>query len=152
MNILIINAGSSSVKYQLINMNDESLLASGIVERIGIEHSVLKHKAKGKNKLVQRLEIQDHSGAVKVVVETLLSKDHGVISFMEEIGAVGHRIAHGGDKFLGSALINQSVMQAIRENIELAPLHNPANITGIEACQKVMPGKPMVAVFDTAFH
>jgi len=152
MNILVINAGSSSVKYQLIDMNDESVLASGIVERIGVDGPTLKHQADGKEKLVLRLDIRDHSGAVKVVVDTLLSKEHGGISSMDEIGAVGHRIAHGGDQFLGSVLINESVMQAIRENIELAPLHNPANISGIEACQKAMPGTPMVAVFDTAYH
>lgn len=152
MNILVINAGSSSVKYQLINMNDESVLASGIVERIGVDNTTLKHQAQGKEKLVMGLDIQDHSGAVKVVVETLLSKEHGGIASMDEIGAVGHRIAHGGDRFLGSVLIDEAVMQAIREHIELAPLHNPANITGIEACQKVMPQKPMVAVFDTAYH
>lgn len=152
MNILVINAGSSSVKYQLINMNDESVLASGIVERIGGDNTTLKHQAEGKEMLVMGLDIQDHSGAVKVVVNTLLSREYGGISSMNEIGAVGHRIAHGGDRFLGSVLIDESVMQAIRENIELAPLHNPANITGIEACRKVMPEKPMVAVFDTAYH
>ncbi|HWR29662.1 MAG TPA: acetate kinase [Negativicutes bacterium] len=152
MKILVINAGSSSVKYQLIDMNDESVLASGIVERIGVENTTLKHQAEGKEKLVMGLDIQDHSGAVKVVVDTLLSREYGGISSMDEIGAVGHRIAHGGNRFLGSVLIDESVMQAIRENIELAPLHNPANIFGIEACQKVMPDKPMVAVFDTAYH
>jgi len=152
MNILVINAGSSSVKYQLINMNDESVLASGIVERIGVDNTTLKHQAQGKEKLVMELDIKDHSGAIKVVVDTLLSREYGGISSMDEIGAVGHRIAHGGDRFLGSVMIDESVMQAIRENIELAPLHNPANITGIEACRKVMPGKPMVAVFDTAYH
>lgn len=152
MNILVINAGSSSVKYQLIDMNDESVLASGIVERIGIDGPTLKHQAKGKEKLVQRLHIQDHSGAVKVVVDTLLSKEFGVISSINDIAAVGHRIAHGGDKFTQSILIDQTVIQAIKDNIELAPLHNPANIIGIEACQIVMPDIPMVAVFDTAFH
>lgn len=152
MNILVINAGSSSVKYQLIDMNDESVLASGIVERIGIDAPTLKHQAKGKDKLVQRLHIQDHSGAVKVVVDTLLSKEFGVISSIDDIAAVGHRIAHGGDKFTQSILIDQTVIQAIKDNIELAPLHNPANIIGIEACQIVMSDIPMVAVFDTAFH
>jgi acetate kinase len=152
MNILVINAGSSSVKYQLIDMNDERVLASGIVERIGVGNATLKHQAEGKEKLVMELDIQDHSGAVKVVVDTLLSKEYGGISSMDEICAVGHRIAHGGDRFLGSVLIDEAVMQAIRENIELAPLHNPANITGIEACRTVMPDKPMVAVFDTAYH
>jgi len=152
MKILVINAGSSSVKYQLIDMNDERVLASGIVERIGVGNTMLKHQAEGKEKLVMELDIQDHSGAVKVVVDTLLSKEYGGISSMDEICAVGHRIAHGGDRFLGSVLIDEAVMQAIRENIELAPLHNPANITGIEACRTVMPDKPMVAVFDTAYH
>ena len=152
MNILVINAGSSSVKYQLIDMNDESVLASGIVERIGLPEPTLKHQAAGKEKLVQQLDIQDHSGAVQVVVDTLLSKAYGGISSLDEIGAVGHRIAHGGDQFVGSVLIDDAVLQAIRQNIELAPLHNPANITGIEACQSVMPHTPMVAVFDTAYH
>ena len=152
MKILVINAGSSSVKYQLINMTDESVSASGIVERIGVDNTMLKHQAEGKEMLVIGLDIQDHSDAVRVIVDTLLSKEYGGISSIDEIGAVGHRIAHGGDRFLGSVLIDESVMQAIRENIELAPLHNPANITGIEACRKVMPEKPMVAVFDTAYH
>ena len=152
MKILVINAGSSSVKYQLIDMNDERVLASGIVERIGLDEPALKHQAEGKDKLVQGLDIRDHSGAVKTIVDTLLSKEHGGLRSMDEIGAVGHRIAHGGDRFVGSALIDESVMQAIRDNIELAPLHNPANISGIEACRSVMPGTPMVAVFDTAYH
>lgn len=152
MNILVINAGSSSVKYQLINMNDESVLASGIVERIGIKDATLKHQAIGKDKLVQKFDITDHSGAIKVVVETLTDREFGVIANVSEIGAVGHRIAHGGDRFSSSTLIDGQVMQAIKQNIELAPLHNPANITGIEACKKVMPDTPMVAVFDTAFH
>jgi len=152
MKILVINAGSSSVKYQLTDMNDERVLASGIVERIGLDGPTLKHQAEGKDKLVQGLDIRDHSGAVKAIVDTLLSKEHGGLRSMDEIGAVGHRIAHGGDRFVGSALIDESVMQAIRDNIELAPLHNPANISGIEACRNVMPGTPMVAVFDTAYH
>lgn len=152
MNILVINAGSSSVKYQLIDMDDERVLALGIVERIGLCNPLLKHQAAGKEKLTHALDIQDHSGAIRVVVDTLLSKTHGAISTMDEIGAVGHRIAHGGDRFVCSALIDDEVLQAIRENIELAPLHNPANITGIEACQRAMPLTPMVAVFDTAYH
>ena len=152
MNILVINAGSSSVKYQLINMDDESVLAVGIVERIGISNPTLKHQAADRDKLVKAVDVTDHSGAIKVVVDTLTSKEYGVISAVGEIGAVGHRIAHGGDRFSSSTLIDGQVMIAIRENIELAPLHNPANIAGIEACRKVMPDTPMAAVFDTAFH
>lgn len=152
MNILVINAGSSSVKYKLIDMSDESVMASGVIDRIGIGGSTLKHQAAGKDKLVKVLDIHDHKGAIGVVVETLVSKEYGVVSDISEIGAVGHRIAHGGDKFSSSTLIDDTVMESIRENIELAPLHNPANITGIEACKSVMPDVPMVAVFDTAFH
>ncbi len=152
MMILVINAGSSSVKYQLIDMKDEGVLASGIVERIGIDNTVLKHQPKNRNKLVKNLKIQDHCEAIDVVVKMLTCKEDGVISSVAEITAIGHRIAHGGSRFQESVLINESVIDAIRENIELAPLHNPANIAGIEACQKVMPDKPMVAVFDTSFH
>ena len=152
MDILVINAGSSSIKYQLINMNDESLLASGIVERIGTDTSTLQHQSKGKDRLVKSVDIQDHSDAMKIVIEILLSKEYGVISSIEEICAVGHRVAHGGDEFFSAVLIDSDVINAIRKNSELAPLHNPANIIGIEACKSLMPDKPMVAVFDTAFH
>ncbi len=151
MNILIINAGSSSLKYQLINMNDESTVAKGNVERIGIEGSNLVHKYSGQVYKVEQ-PLKDHTEAIRLVLDALTDKDHGVISSMDEIGAVGHRVVHGGEKFAGSHLINESVISMIEENIPLAPLHNPANLMGIRACQAVMPNTPMVAVFDTAFH
>lgn len=151
MNVLIINAGSSSLKYQLIDTQDESVLAKGQVERIGIEGTLLVQKAKGKT-----LSIEDytanHVGAIKAVLAALTDEEYGPVRDMSEIGAVGHRVVHGGEKFKASVLIDAAVMEAIRENIPLAPLHNPANIMGIEACQSVMPDVPMVAVFDTAFH
>ncbi len=151
MNILIINAGSSSLKYQLIDMSDESVLAKGQVERIGIPGTLLVQKTKDKT-----LSIEDytanHVGAIKAVMAALTDPEYGAVKSMDEITAVGHRVVHGGEKFKSSVLIDEAVTAAIRENIPLAPLHNPANIMGIEACQAVMPGVPMVAVFDTAFH
>ena len=150
MNILIINAGSSSLKYQLINMNDESTVAKGNVERIGIEGSNLVHKYSGQVYKVEQ-PLKDHTEAIRLVLDALTDKDHGVISSMDEIGAVGHRVVHGGEKFAGSHLINESVISMIEENIPLAPLHNPANLMGIHACMKLMPGKPNVVVMDTSF-
>lgn len=152
MKILVINAGSSSLKYQLIDMTDESILAKGNAERIGIDNPVLSHTPAMKEKVEIKAEIKDHVQAVRMVIDALLHPEYGVISDMSEISAVGHRVVHGGEKFSGSVIIDDEVMGAIRENIELAPLHNPANITGIEACKNVMPDTPMVAVFDTAFH
>ena len=152
MKILVINAGSSSLKYQLIDMTDESILAKGNAERIGIDNPVLSHTPAMKEKVEIKAEIKDHVQAVRMVIDALLHPEYGVISDMSEISAVGHRVVHGGEKFSGSVIIDDEVMDAIRENIELAPLHNPANITGIEACKNVMPDTPMVAVFDTAFH
>ena len=150
-NILIVNAGSSSLKYQLIDMTDEHTVAKGNVERIGIEGSKLTHKHPGGTFTVEQ-PLKDHTAAIRLVLEALTDKEHGVISSMDEIGAVGHRVVHGGEKFAGSYLINDEVMAAIEENIPLGPLHNPANLMGIRACQEVMPDTPMVAVFDTAFH
>ena len=151
MKILVINAGSSSLKYQLINMKDESVLAKGLVERIGIEGSNLVHKYGGKElKVVQPLA--NHVEAIGLVLNALTQGEGAVIKDMSEILAVGHRVVHGGEKFAESTLITDEVMQAIKENAALAPLHNPPNIMGIEACKKVMPDTPMVAVFDTAFH
>ena len=151
MKVLVINAGSSSLKYQLIDMADESVIAKGLVERIGIEGSNIVHK-KGGEKIEIKKPLQNHVEAIQLVLQVLQDKEYGVVSSMSEIGAVGHRVVHGGESFSGSVLIDDSVMEAIRANIDLAPLHNPANIMGIEACQAVMPGTPMVAVFDTAFH
>jgi acetate kinase len=152
MKVLVINAGSSSLKYQLIDMTDETVLAKGNAERIGIDNSVLSHTPAGKEKVEIRTDIKDHVQAVRMVIDALVHPEYGVIKDMSEISAVGHRVVHGGEKFSGSVVIDDDVMEAIRANSELAPLHNPANITGIEACKRVMPTTPMVAVFDTAFH
>ncbi len=149
MNVLVINAGSSSLKYQLIDMSNESVLAKGNAERIGIAGSKLVQKA-GDDTYTVETPMKDHVEAMKQVLSALTERK--VVKDMSSIGAVGHRVVHGGEKFAGSVLIDASVMDAIRENVDLAPLHNPANIQGIEACQGVMPTTPMVAVFDTAFH
>lgn len=152
MNVLVINAGSSSLKYQLLNTEEKSLLAKGLCERIGLDNPRLKHEASGKEKVVKEASMKDHGEAIKLVVDALMDKDHGVISSMEEIDAVGHRVVHGGDYYAESVLIDEDVKKAIKACYGLSPLHNPANMTGIEACEKIMPNIPMVAVFDTAFH
>lgn len=152
MKILVINAGSSSLKYQLIDMTDETVLAKGLAERIGIDNSMLSHTPARKEKVEIKVDIKDHVQAVKMVIDALVHPEYGVIKDISEISAVGHRVVHGGERFSSSVIIDDDVMEAIRANINLAPLHNPANITGIEACKKVMPNTPMVAVFDTAFH
>ena len=151
MKILIVNAGSSSLKYQLIDMENEKTLAKGLVERIGIEGSRLEQKVNGE-KFELVVPMKDHVEACKHMIDALTSKEHGVVASMDEIGAVGHRVLHGGSKFTESVVIDDAVIAAIEENIPLGPLHNPANLMGIKACQAVMPGTPMVAVFDTAFH
>jgi acetate kinase len=150
--VLVVNCGSSSLKYQLFDMTDESVLAKGLVERIGIEGSVLKHEPAGKDKVVINADIKNHSIAIKMVTEALTDKNHGVITDMIEISAVGHRVVHGAEKFASSVLITPEVMQALEECIEMAPLHNPPNILGINACAELMPGVEQVGVFDTAFH
>lgn len=152
MNILVINCGSSSLKYQLIEMNDESVLAKGLVERIGIEGSMLKHEKAGMDKIVIREVMKNHKDAINLVLKTLSDEKYGAVKSLEQIGAVGHRVVHGGEKFANSVLIDDDVIEAIKECINLAPLHNPPNITGIEACKELLPDVPMVAVFDTAFH
>lgn len=154
MNILVINAGSSSLKYQLIDTQNEKLLAKGIVERIGdaSRDAELIHKPQGKDVVNIDTPCDDHIKAMKLVLESLVHPQHGVIKNMDEIGAVGHRIVHGGESFSGSVIIDDQVIAAIKENADLAPLHNPANLMGISACKNVMPDTPMVAVFDTAFH
>lgn len=152
MDILVINCGSSSLKYQLIDMEGEKVLAKGLVERIGIEGSRIKHEPINAEKVVIEEPIQDHKKALKMVVEAIVSKEHGVIESMNQITAVGHRVVHGGEDFSKSVIITDKVMEALEKNIELAPLHNPPNIIGIEACKAIMPDVPMVAVFDTAFH
>lgn len=151
MNILVINAGSSSLKYQLIDTADESVLAKGNCERIGLEGSNIAQKS-GAKEYRKELPLKTHIDAFNALIDALTDKDSGVLTDLSGIGAVGHRVVHGGERFSGSVLINSDVMDALLENIALAPLHNPANIMGIEACMAVMPDAPMVAVFDTAFH
>jgi acetate kinase len=152
MNILVINCGSSSLKYQLIDMNEERVLAKGLVERIGIEGSKIKHKTTGKDEVVVQEPMSNHKKALELVLNALIDENHGAIKSMDEIGAVGHRVVHGGEKFAHSVVLDEEVMDALNECIELAPLHNPPNIMGIEACRELMPSTPMVGVFDTAFH
>jgi acetate kinase len=152
MKILVINTGSSSLKYQLIDMENEAVLAKGLCDRIGIDNSFIKHTKPGRDTIVIDVDMTNHRSAIKQVIGVLTGERTGVIGNMSEIAAVGHRIVHGGEKFHDSAIIDENVMSAIRECIDLAPLHNPPNIIGIEACQHIMPDTPMVAVFDTAFH
>lgn len=151
MKILVINAGSSSLKYQLIDMATEKAIAKGGCERIGLEGSFCKHKANGKEVVIEKA-MPNHQVAVQLVLDALVDKDHGAIASMEEIDAVGHRVVHSGEDFNCSVKITPEVLATIASNTELAPLHQPANITGINACAAIMPNTPMVAVFDTAFH
>lgn len=154
LKILVVNAGSSSLKYQLIDMENESVLAKGNCEQIGTE-STFTHKVPSdetKNIKALPMEMQDHAAALKIVLDTLVDAERGVIGSVKEIDAVGHRVLHGGEKFSGSVLVDDKVEEAIKECFDLGPLHNPANLTGIKACQKIMPGVPQVAVFDTGFH
>ncbi|MFA9423313.1 MAG: acetate/propionate family kinase [Sedimentibacter sp.] len=152
MNVLVINCGSSSLKYQLINMVDESVLAKGLVERIGIEGSVLKHEKTGQDKVVIQEPMENHKVAINLVLKALVDSEYGALKSLDEVDAVGHRVVHGGEKFANSVLISDEVINAMKECIELAPLHNPPNIIGIEACKELLPTVPMVGVFDTAFH
>ncbi len=152
MKILVLNCGSSSLKYQLFNMENESVLAKGLVERIGIDKSYLEHKPGDGEKLKFETDIPNHTKAIQLVIDALLNAEHGVIKDMSEINAVGHRVVHGGEAFASSVLIDEEVMKALEANIELAPLHNPPNITGIKVCEELMPNVPQVAVFDTSFH
>lgn len=152
MKILVINCGSSSLKYQLIDMKNEEVIAKGLAERIGIEGSVLKHQPKNSDKITIERPMPTHREALQTLVEALTDKNHGVIKNMGEISAVGHRVAHGGEKFAYSVMLDDDVINSLRDYIDIAPLHNPPNIMGIEACRQIMPNVPMVAVFDTAFH
>ncbi|MFW5718771.1 MAG: acetate/propionate family kinase [Halanaerobium sp.] len=152
MNVFVLNCGSSSLKYQLINMKNEKVIARGLVEKIGENTSYLKHEADAHDEVKIEKKIKDHNQAIEMVLEVLQSKEHGVIDNMDQINVVGHRVVHGGDKFSGSVLINQELINALKDNIKLAPLHNPANIMGIEVSRKLMPKTPDVGVFDTAFH
>ena len=152
MKVLVINCGSSSLKYQVLDMETEELLCKGLVERIGIEGSVIKHEKIGMDKWVLETPMKDHKDAIGHVLNALTDADHGVAKSMDEIGAVGHRVVHAGEKYAGSVLITDDVIKALEECIDLAPLHNPANLQGIAACKALMPDTPMVGVFDTAFH
>ena len=152
MKILVINAGSSSLKYQLIDMDTENVMAKGLCERIGIDGSKLNHTPGEADKVVIEKPMKDHADAITMVIDALVDKDHGVIADMSEISAVGHRVVHGGELFSKSVVITDEVKKAIESCNDLAPLHNPANLIGITACEKAMPGVPQVAVFDTAFH
>ncbi len=152
MKVLVVNCGSSSLKYQLIDMSDESVMAKGLVERIGIEGSILTHESAGKDKKVIEEPMKDHKKALELVLEAVVNKEYGAIASMDEIEAVGHRVVHAGEKFSDSVIIDNDVIAALEECIELAPLHNPPNLIGIRACMELMPGIKMVGVFDTAFH
>ncbi len=152
MKILVINAGSSSLKYQLIDLGNEHVIAKGLCERIGISGSVLKYKPAAGEGYEVHEDMRDHMDAIKLVLDALVNPETGVIGGMDEIGAVGHRIVHGGEKFKGSVLITDEVIRQIEAICDLAPLHNPANLMGIRACRAIMPNTPMVGVFDTAFH
>ena len=151
MKVLVINAGSSSLKYQLIDMADESVIAKGGIDRIGLTGSTLKHKAHGETTVIEK-DMHNHEEAIQLVLNTLTDPKVGVIKSMDEIGAVGHRVVHGGDKFACSVKITDEVVKTMESLVDLAPLHNPANLQGIAACKAVMPNTPMCGVFDTAFH
>ena len=153
MKVLVLNCGSSSLKYQLIDMENEAVLCVGLVERIGIEGSILKQEKDGvEGKLIVEQPMKNHQDAIKLVLDAVVDPQYGGVKDIKEVEAVGHRVVHGGEKFAGSVLITDEVKAALEECIELAPLHNPANIMGIEACEAILPGVPMVGVFDTAFH
>lgn len=151
MKVLVVNCGSSSIKYQLINMENEEVMAKGYLEKIGLPDSFLTHRVNGEKYRIEKV-ITNHEEGIKLVLDQLLDENYGVIKDLKEIDAVGHRVVHGGEKFSDSVIITDEVIDAMKECIPLAPLHNPAGITGIEACRKVLPDVPMVGVFDTAFH
>lgn len=152
MKILVINCGSSSLKYQLMNMDDESVICKGLVERIGIEGSKLTHKVEGRENFVAQEAMKNHKDAMKHVFDALVSKEHGVIASLDEIDGIGHRVLHGGDIITDSTLVTEDVKKTIEKFICFGPLHNPANLMGIEACEELVKGKPNVVVMDTAFH
>jgi acetate kinase len=152
MKVLVINAGSSSLKYQLLNMENEQLLATGIVQRIGSDDAIFEYKVPGGKDLKEVCEILDHTTAIKRMLGALTNPEYGVVSSPAEIDAVGHRVVHGGEAFTGSVLITDAVKDMMKSLIDIAPLHNPANLTGIAAAEAALPGKPQVGVFDTSFH
>ena len=152
MKVLVINCGSSSLKYQVLEMKTETLLCKGLVERIGIEGSILTHEKEGMDKFVLEIPMKDHKEAIGHVLNTLVDKSYGVAASMDEIAAVGHRVVHAGESYSSSVLITADVINALEKCVSLAPLHNPPNLLGIAACGELMPNTPMVGVFDTAFH
>lgn len=152
LKVLVINCGSSSLKYQLINMENEEVMAKGLVERIGIDGSVLKHEMLNRDKEIIKVPMKDHKVALGLVLDALVNEEYGPISSMDEIDAVGHRVVHGGEKFVDSCLITEATLKDIEACITLAPLHNPPNLVGIRACMEILPDVPMCAVFDTSFH
>jgi len=152
MKVLVVNAGSSSIKYQVMDMTDESVLAKGLVDRVGIPGTTLKHEPTGKDDVLIKKDLPDHTAGMKLVLEVLVNPEYGCIKSMDEIGAVGHRVVHGGEGFSSSVVIDDAVKKVIRDCFDVAPLHNPPNMMGIEACQELMPNVKHVAVFDTAFH
>jgi len=152
MKVLVINCGSSSLKYQVLDMTTEEVLAKGLVERIGIDGSIISHEKIGMEKFKLTTPMANHRDAIGHVLEALMDPEHGVVKSMDEIGAVGHRVVHAGEKYSSSVLITDDVVDALEECVELAPLHNPPNLLGIAACKELMPNTPMVGVFDTAFH
>jgi acetate kinase len=152
MKVLVINCGSSSLKYQLFDMKDQKAIAKGLVERIGLETGMLKHQPLNKDKVEISESIPNHKVAVKMMLDALLHEDYGVITKLDEISAVGHRVVHGAEKFSGSVKIDDEVMKVLNDCASIAPLHNPPNIIGIEAARELLPDVPMVGVFDTAFH
>ncbi len=151
MKVLVINSGSSSIKYQLLDMDDEKVLCKGLLERVGIPGSILKHKKEGKKFSIEK-PIANHDEGLKLLLETLTDSEKGVIENLDQINAIGHRVVHGGEKFTKSALVDDKVIQALEEHSYLAPLHNPPNIMGIKSAMKLLPGVPNVVVFDTSFH
>lgn len=152
MKVLVINCGSSSLKYQVLDMTNQELLCKGLVERIGIDGSIITHEKTGADKFKMEVPMEDHKDAIGHVLDAIKDKEHGVVACLDEIEAVGHRVVHAGEKYAQSVLITEEVLKALDECVELAPLHNPPNLAGIVACKELMPGAPMVAVFDTAFH
>ncbi|MDD3852338.1 MAG: acetate kinase [Syntrophomonadaceae bacterium] len=152
MKVLVVNAGSSSIKYQVFDMTDESVLAKGLVDRVGIPGSTLEHKPTGKDEVVIKQDLPDHTEGMKLVLNVLINPEYGIIKSMDEIGAVGHRVVHGGEDFAESVVIDDKVKKVIKDCFDIAPLHNPPNLMGIEACQELMPNVKHVAAFDTAFH
>ncbi len=152
MKVLVVNCGSSSIKYQVVDMTNESVLAQGLVDRVGIPGTTLEHKPEGKDKVLIKKDLPDHTAGMKLVLEVLVNPEYGVIKDMSEIGAVGHRVVHGGEDFAESVVIDDKVKKVIKDCFDIAPLHNPPNLMGIDACQELMPNVKHVAVFDTAFH